>query len=877
MRRPLLPLFALSLLLCACASLRPGIQSAPHELTMEAALVQIESLPVPAGADAAQFEDLRTALHAQLQRSHIAKWTSAAPDDEANKVADLYLAKVDDTTATARWTYRNVGDYDQNSEVNIADLSGLGSNLGKNPASADWAKAKVADGDANGEVNISDLTPLGSHLLNGVDGYSLQMSTTPADEGSWSELALVPLTAATPAVDGPRTFSVDIAASAGQSFRVVPHHGTEAGIPGAAYAYDGVGGLPPLSWEQHDAVMNAIGAKLGDLQGSTSDEQDNELAAFIGQQPGITASGLLGGGGAYGVFSDGRLALALKNREPDYGESQRFIPNAPFMRTTSVASPFSADAELLNCFTHLEPHTTAEMPVAAMLMEKGYNPNLREGSLPEFAQLGALNGPGVLLIDGHGAATPWLGGQFDWEYNYYVSTTTVPTKDLDLQYAPFLWNGTLLDAVVPTAGSPYFERRYLFNGDFIRASGVTLAQDALVFLNTCLGGVSNAGDFREALFEAGAGVVIAWDRSVGDKQANDAVQQFFDDTLGLEDGPAKQDPPQRPFGYDYVLDDMHSRNVSGLVITPKEHAQLQRFHPVGYDSSDGNGQLAPTIHTLTQGDLIEGDDGESMYILGSFGNQPGRVLCNGDEVPVAEWLWNRIRVMLPPSGPGSSGTYLVEAANGIQSNPMELTEWRGSADFEQEFSSHTLSGSVKFTAQLDLHLRGCVASSRWLPGAPPIMSDNGGGGAMWLVSDSSGTYDQSGSLSDPEGNATDTYTPYGSTDLPWDEFMLGDRYLGGSGYLQADGGLSLVLSLKCPINIHHSSNGQDDHLEFNTNDLIYLVDGDDDRMTTTGAPNFQILEGEWTHDDDNGSSILHQHLTITGMNAIYPPNPDAPR
>jgi len=72
------------------------------------------------------------------------------------------------------WSYKLAGDYDQNSEVNIGDISAMGPRLNHSTSDgADDEADKVVDGDANGEVNISDLSILGANFLTGISGYNV--------------------------------------------------------------------------------------------------------------------------------------------------------------------------------------------------------------------------------------------------------------------------------------------------------------------------------------------------------------------------------------------------------------------------------------------------------------------------------------------------------------------------------------------------------------------------------------------------------------------------------------------------------------------------------------------------------------------------------
>jgi hypothetical protein len=76
---------------------------------------------------------------------------------------------------TLNWKETNVGDGDNNGEVNISDISPLGFSFGSHPdptAPADDVK-RDADYDSNGEVNISDMTPIGANLGTTLGGYAI--------------------------------------------------------------------------------------------------------------------------------------------------------------------------------------------------------------------------------------------------------------------------------------------------------------------------------------------------------------------------------------------------------------------------------------------------------------------------------------------------------------------------------------------------------------------------------------------------------------------------------------------------------------------------------------------------------------------------------
>jgi len=73
----------------------------------------------------------------------------------------------------------NQGDYDQNGEVNISDLTPLGANFGASSVGGAFPPTtalSVIDGDGNGVLNISDLTPLGANYGRRVAGYNIYTS-----------------------------------------------------------------------------------------------------------------------------------------------------------------------------------------------------------------------------------------------------------------------------------------------------------------------------------------------------------------------------------------------------------------------------------------------------------------------------------------------------------------------------------------------------------------------------------------------------------------------------------------------------------------------------------------------------------------------------
>ena len=111
------------------------------------------------------------------------------------------------------WSYKCTGDYDQNSEVNAADLVPISQHLKKTPASSDWQAAQVADGDGNTEVNSADLVPIAQNYRDTVTGYQIKVGSSEA--GPFSNDLLVqfaPDDAPIPVGGGYRQLSATLAA-----------------------------------------------------------------------------------------------------------------------------------------------------------------------------------------------------------------------------------------------------------------------------------------------------------------------------------------------------------------------------------------------------------------------------------------------------------------------------------------------------------------------------------------------------------------------------------------------------------------------------------------------------------------------------------------
>ncbi|MCH7472945.1 hypothetical protein IIA79_08350, partial [bacterium] len=146
---------------------------------LEDVLAAIQAEPVPDGIEPELWERMTAELARVLEeQAHPnGKFTSDAPVSDASAAALSW----DGEASTLSWGYNCQGDYDQNGEVNISDLTPLGMHFGKSGGFAPDSIEAVVDGDANGEINIADVTPIGINFKRVVDQYNVYQSLSLGD------------------------------------------------------------------------------------------------------------------------------------------------------------------------------------------------------------------------------------------------------------------------------------------------------------------------------------------------------------------------------------------------------------------------------------------------------------------------------------------------------------------------------------------------------------------------------------------------------------------------------------------------------------------------------------------------------------------------
>ncbi|MEZ5336769.1 MAG: PKD domain-containing protein [bacterium] len=149
--------------------------------------------------------------------------------------ADVQAVEWDEGNWSLSWNYANTGDYDQNSEVNIADLTPIGIHFGESVADPMSAQA-IIDGDGNTEINIADITPIGVNYGSSLSGYRIWELAAPPDWLGVDDTPLLADVAFAEATGLPAQdllhFSYSYAADPGYRWlRLAPYNADETGTP----------------------------------------------------------------------------------------------------------------------------------------------------------------------------------------------------------------------------------------------------------------------------------------------------------------------------------------------------------------------------------------------------------------------------------------------------------------------------------------------------------------------------------------------------------------------------------------------------------------------------------------------------------------------
>jgi len=220
-------ILSLSLALFTAASFAFGscghtaVVPAPAQAERSGVLAQLDELTAPAGVPGDVFSALKAELERQLvlhkRIGSDGKLVSVPPTGEGNRVNEISYREEGGSNILV-WSYRLLGDYDQNGSVSIADLTPIAMNFGRSVA--DYPAAEPVDGSGNGSVGIEDVTPIAQNFGVNVTSYDIEGSDDA--ETGYSNVGNILFEDALAAV-GWLQFEFDLGATpAYEWYRVVP-------------------------------------------------------------------------------------------------------------------------------------------------------------------------------------------------------------------------------------------------------------------------------------------------------------------------------------------------------------------------------------------------------------------------------------------------------------------------------------------------------------------------------------------------------------------------------------------------------------------------------------------------------------------------------
>jgi len=164
--------------------------------SLDQALAELDALQTPEGVDAALFQELKDELAALLaaksQQSATGRFASQAPCGDSNKVVNLTLVDLSEGEYRLLWHEVNVGDYDNNGTVGIADITPIAMHYGEEATDSNSATGLIDGYDGNGTVDISDITGIAMNFGTSLAGYNVYVEgALQPNQGAAGDLSIM--------------------------------------------------------------------------------------------------------------------------------------------------------------------------------------------------------------------------------------------------------------------------------------------------------------------------------------------------------------------------------------------------------------------------------------------------------------------------------------------------------------------------------------------------------------------------------------------------------------------------------------------------------------------------------------------------------------
>lgn len=612
---------------------------------------------------------------------------------------------------------------------------------------------------------------------------------------------------------------------------------------------------PVISNAQRSIVFNGLTLLLDSLRNINLSSIDTSILAYFRSHPEFSGSGISSDGTIWGMFTDGRLVIYNNNLLLDDGTQPSVAPagSTHALQKSFGSIPNGSNVFLLNSLGKFYDYNFFITGASAAMnrVESAFKKTDYTGIVKGAATIAALKSvrnASILLWFTHGG----IGKQSDFNTDEYGLMTAeeqdsisdvLYSTDLDqkrLIYGVCLKDRTLLGTNVNAV-------YYAITNDFIREY-MSFTPNSLVYITAC---ESNNAGMKSAFAAKNVSVYGGWTAAIVASQAFEAAQFFFDRSLAAGIVNPVPSPPQRPFGWQYVWDDMVYRGMTKHTDDNSVVSNLI-FTQIGGDMTD----LLPTIKFTT----FKSSGGQLRFVVeGSFGSSPGSVLVNGTTLSASPWGPVDILCDLPTSG----GTVQV-VVNGLKSNPVQLTKWSGSVSYTE-----TGRGSLKKFITANLNFIGDVHKYRIVSGANSVWKDEPVflvPRAVTILPSSSCSFECSGEYRDNQGVLQESWS--GSGNIPF--VTSGASIITPSASFTGtvgDVGQSCILGFGAMATYqkYTKDNGTTTAgltMANGTGGIIELVD-----------QGFSLQQGTTTVSLTNGSATF----SWTNFTPTFTPDPNAPR
>jgi uncharacterized delta-60 repeat protein len=529
---------ALLLIACGQSSNRrlPSAAFHPAIISLSDALAELDAMQAPEGADPAVFAQLKDSLRTALFARGVDKLISRPPTGAANAVPDFAITDAGGGTADLTWHYYNLGDYNQDGTVGIADVTPLAMHFGEGwIAGEENTLPAVVDGSGDGTVNIADVTPIAMNF--GVEAARYGVDSSDTQNGVYSLVQIVPLTDGLDENTARMHFLVNITPTSGLWYCVVPADGP--GNPGVSsnQVQAGAAGTPVASIVP-DVTSGTVPFTVNfDASGSTD---DGTIVKFEWDWE---------GDGTYDLDS-GAVATASYNYTTpgNYNATVRVTDNDSLQATASVAitasgAPKPPVASIVPSVDHGSPPLSVDLDASGSTDSDGtivkYEWDFQGDGTFEldtgttssvnyiYADVGSYH-PAVRVTDNDGlqgtASTPITVSFPSWAHTWGVSgnenacgVAEGPSGNIYVagnsdSYKGGFWISTLISKYTPE-GDPAWVRTWDGDeDDFARDIAVDNSDNIYVVGSTVNSGLS---DYDAFLFKLNTDGVIQYQMHFG--------------------------------------------------------------------------------------------------------------------------------------------------------------------------------------------------------------------------------------------------------------------------------------------------------------------------------------------------------------------------